>query len=100
MRLAEEEEGQLMSLCPLFPLFPLSPHDGPSPGPLSRSVYLVDPEVETAGVTQRPALPVLPPGGGVAGLTVGADALPQHLHRGRDGSRLGLEPAGEVSVSA
>ena len=39
----------------------------------------MDPEVETAGVTQRSALPVLPPGGGAACPAVGADALPPHL---------------------
>ena len=66
----------------------------------------MDPEVETAGVTQRSALPVLPPGGGGAGLAVGAHSLPQHLHRGRGGgggrdlSRHGLEPPGEVTLPA
>ena len=66
----------------------------------------MDPEVETAGVTQRPALPVLPPGGGVAGPAVGADALPPHLHCALDNSLhwdrglLRLEPPGEIIESA
>ena len=63
----------------------------------------MDPEVETAGVTQRSALPVLPPGGGGAGLAVGAHSLPQHLQRGRGGrdlSRHGLEPPREVTLPA
>ena len=62
----------------------------------------MDPEVETTGVTQWSALPVLPPGGGGAGLAVGADALPHHLHRPLDRGRglLRLEPPGEVAVSA
>ena len=62
----------------------------------------MDPQVETTGVTQRPPLTVLPPGGGGAGLAVGADALPHHLHGARHWDRglLRLEPPGEISESA